>query len=104
VCRTPPSAPRRFDAELTEPAPGVAVVAHEDVAGHDRYAYALGHGIRDRGREPGRDGHVEARSGDPVPVREAEAHVGGTAGRIDLHLIAQAFQDVEGLAAGAGEG
>jgi hypothetical protein len=66
-------------------------------------ADALGDRVGDRRRQPRGDRHAQERTVDALAVRQPETHVRGTAGRIDLELVAQPAEDVEHLAAGAGQ-
>ena len=90
-------------AERLEPAPAVAVVAHQHVGAHDR-GHLLGvQRVHDRRGHAGADRHGEEGGVEGVPVGQAEADVGGAAGGVDLELLAQPPDQAERRAAGLAE-
>src|SRR5215472_8462501 len=94
---------RRF-AEATYPTGAIGIVAHHHIRGHARLDDLEMHGVHDRGSEPGADRHAEKGCTDALARREAEAHVGGSAGGVHLQLVLQALQQVHHLTAGLVDG
>ena len=77
-----------------------AVVAHQDVGGHDGRPDLRRQRVRDRRGQPGRDRHRQEGRVDPLPVRQPEADVRGAAGRVDAELLAEPADEPEDLLAG----
>ena len=90
-------------AERAQPAPAVAVVAHQHVGAHDP-GHLLGvQRVGDRRGHPGADRHGQERGVQAVPVGQAEADVGRAAGGVDLQLLAQTADQMKGGAARGAE-
>ncbi len=86
-----------------QPAPAIAIVAHQHVGALDRAGLLGVQRVHDRRGHAGADRHGQEAGVHGMPIGQAEADVRCAAGGVDLELLAQPADQVKGSAAGVAQ-